>query len=65
MSIIHGEEIEFAYIVVLQKAGRLAQYNTHLHLMIAGGLVQNKWHNIDYLTFDLFSLNVHQRELLI
>lgn len=39
MSEIHGEEIEFGYIAVLQTAGRSAQYNPHLHIMMtAGGL---------------------------
>ena len=56
MSEIQGEEIEFGYIVVLQTAGRSAQYNPHLHIMMtAGGLdKQDNWHDIDYVPFNYF-----------
>lgn len=56
MKEIHGEEIEFGYIVVLQTTGRSAQYNPHLHIMMtAGGLYnQDNWHDIEYIPFDYF-----------
>lgn len=56
MKEIHSEEIEFGYIVVLQTAGRSAQYNPHLHIMMtAGGLdEQENWHDINYIPFDYF-----------
>ena len=56
MKEIHGEEIEFGYIVVLQTAGRSAEYNPHLHIMMtAGGLDdQENWHDIEYIPFNYF-----------
>jgi len=56
MKEIHGEEIEFGYIVVLQTAGRSAEYNPHVHIMMtAGGLdKQDNWHDIEYIPFDYF-----------
>lgn len=31
---VHGDEIEFGYIVVLQTAGRSSGYNPHLHIIL-------------------------------
>jgi hypothetical protein len=48
-----GRKVEMGYIVVLQTAGRAANYNPHLHIiMTAGGLdEQGHWHEVSYLPY--------------
>ena len=53
MNEVYGEEVEFGYITVLQTAGRSAEYNPHVHIMMtAGGLDNNdNWHDINFIPF--------------
>ena len=47
--------VELGYIVVLQTAGRVANYNPHLHvLMTDGGLTgEGEWQALGYVPYDL------------
>lgn len=48
-----GREIEMGYIVVLQTAGRGANYNPHLHIIMTdGGLdEEEKWQELGYIPY--------------
>lgn len=54
-----GRELELGDIVVLQTAGRAANYNPHLHiLMTAGGLDEHeRWHELGYIPYPI----LHQK----
>jgi len=47
--------MELGYIVVLQTAGRAANYNPHLHIiMTAGGLdEQEQWQELGYIAYPI------------
>ena len=49
------QAVELGYIVVLQTAGRAANYNPHLHvLMTDGGLTEEgEWQTLGYVPYDL------------
>lgn len=48
-------KIELGYMVVLQTAGRAANYNPHLHIiMTAGGLDEGeKWQELSYIRYEI------------
>ncbi len=50
-----GREIELGYIVVLQTAGREANYNPHLHIIMTdGGLdKEDKWQKLGYIPYSI------------
>ena len=55
VSVAKKRRLELGYIVVLQTAGRAANYNPHLHIiMTAGGLdEQEQWHELGYIAYPL------------
>ena len=55
VSVSKGQKIELGYIVVLQTAGRAANYNPHLHIILtAGGLDEReKWHELSYIRYEI------------
>jgi hypothetical protein len=52
---VKGRAVELGYIVVLQTAGRVANYNPHLHvLMTDGGLTaRGEWQALGYIPYDV------------
>jgi hypothetical protein len=52
-------ELELGYIIVLQTAGRSANYNPHLHIIMTdGGLdKEGQWHKLGYMPYDV----LHQK----
>lgn len=52
---VKGRAVELGYIVVLQTAGRVANYNPHLHvLMTDGGLTEKgEWQSLGYIPYDV------------
>lgn len=55
MVVAKRQPIKAGYIVVLQTAGRAANYNPHLHvLMTDGGLTgEGEWQSLGYIPYDL------------
>ena len=55
VSTAKGCQIELGYIVVLQTAGRAANYNPHLHIILtAGGLdEQGQWQELRYIRYEI------------
>lgn len=50
-----GAELDIGSIVVLQTAGRPANYNPHLHILVTGGGLdpQGKWKNVSFIPFEM------------
>jgi hypothetical protein len=55
VSQVKGCALELGYIVVLQTAGRSANYNPHLHIIMTdGGLDgEGKWHSLGYFPYEV------------
>jgi len=55
VSTAKGREIEMGYIVVLQTAGRAANYNSHLHIIMTGGGLdkKEKWQELGYIPYTM------------
>ena len=54
-----GKKLELGYIVVLQNAGRAANYNPHLHIIMTdGGLdAEGRWHELGFIPYEM----IHQK----
>ncbi len=55
VSTAKGKVLELGYIVVLQTAGRAANYNPHLHIIMTdGGLdPEGRWHGLGYMRYQI------------
>lgn len=55
VSTAKGKALELGYIVVLQTAGRAANYNPHLHIIMTdGGLDESEeWHPLGYIRYQI------------
>jgi len=55
VSVSKGRKMKLGYIVVLQTAGRAANYNPHLHIILtAGGLDEgDKWRELSYIRYEI------------
>jgi hypothetical protein len=55
VGVVKGRGVEMGYIVVLQTAGRVANYNPHLHvLMTDGGLTEEgEWQALGYIPYEV------------
>lgn len=55
VSTAKGRELEMGYIVVLQTAGRAANYNPHLHIIMTGGGLdkKEKWQELGYIPYPI------------
>lgn len=51
-----GVNLDIGTVVVLQTAGRAANYNVHLHILLAAGGItpEDKWKQVSYIPYDMF-----------
>lgn len=55
VSVAKGQKVELGYIVVLQTAGRAANYNPHLHIIMTGGGLDEgeQWQELKYIRYEI------------